>query len=195
MGSLLLASQSPRRAELLRQLGVRFSVSAAAIDETPGDGEAPHVYVQRMAREKARAVTLPAQGWVLAADTTVICDAAILGKPPDHAAAVAMLKQLSGRSHWVCTAVCLRGEGRELQRAVHTEVEFCELHSATIEAYLDSGEPWDKAGGYGIQGLGGALVRRIEGSYSNVVGLPLCETRELLHSVGLPTALSAGSAS
>lgn len=184
---LVLASRSPRRADLLRQLGVDFSVRAAGIDETPLPGEAPADYVQRLARDKARAVDAgPA---VLAADTTVVCDAAILGKPADRAEAEAMLRRLGGRRHTVLSGVCLRGHGRELLRSVSTAVEFCPLTPALIAAYIDSGEPWDKAGGYGIQGLGGALVRRIDGSYSNVVGLPLCETREMLQALALPTAL------
>jgi septum formation protein len=191
---LLLASRSPRRAELLRQIGVAFEVRVPDIDEMPHDAEAPESYVQRLALEKARAVAADDGCAVLAADTTVICGAAILGKPRNHDEARAMLRQLSGTRHSVCTAVCLRAVGREHQCTVTTEVEFCVLGAAMIDAYIGSGEPWDKAGGYGIQGLAGALVRRIDGSYSNVVGLPLCETRELLEAAGIPTALGRGDA-
>lgn len=190
---LTLASQSPRRAALLQRLGVSFVVIPANIDESMGDGEGPLQYVQRMARQKAAAVSDGCDGVVLGADTTVIIDGDILGKPADAAEASVALARLSGRTHRVVTAVCLAAHSGIELCCVETAVEFCELSPANINAYIASGEPWDKAGGYGIQGLGGALVTRIEGSYSNVVGLPLVETRTLLEAAGISTALSMQS--
>lgn len=188
---LVLASASPRRRDLLTLLGVHFRSDAADIDETPLDGETPADYVQRMACEKAVTVALKTQtsAAVLAADTTVVLDDEILGKPVDHAEGLAMLARLSGREHRVMTALCLVYRGENATRLVSTEVSFATLDRATCEAYLATDEPWDKAGGYGIQGLGGALVRSIRGSYSNVVGLPLAETRELLVQNSIATAL------
>lgn len=189
--TLVLASASPRRRQLLQQLGVAFECHPADINETPLPAEKPEDYVQRMACEKARAVVqrLGDTRPVLAADTTVVLDDAILGKPQDYAEGLAMLARLSGREHRVMTALCLLFEGVEASCLVITGVTFAALDLATCKAYLASGEPWDKAGGYGIQGLGGALVRSIHGSYSNVVGLPLAETRELLARHGVVTAL------
>ncbi|MCB1842618.1 MAG: septum formation inhibitor Maf [Halioglobus sp.] len=189
--ALVLASASPRRHHLLQQLGVAFECCPADIDETPLRAETPEHYVQRLACEKARAVAqrLGDTRPVLAADTTVVLDDAILGKPQDYAEGLAMLARLSGREHRVMTALCLVYEGSEACCLVTTEVTFAALDLATCKAYLASDEPWDKAGGYGIQGLGGALVRSIHGSYSNVVGLPLAETRELLACHGVVTAL------
>jgi septum formation protein len=189
MRRLTLGSQSPRRAELLRQLGVEFTVLPAHIDETPAPGEDPVAYVERMAREKAQAVRAAGATCVLAADTTVICAGESLGKPTGVDSARAMLERLSERDHDVCTALCLdRGGARSLV-TVHTRVWFCRLGPATIDAYLATDEPWDKAGAYAIQGLAGAFVARIEGSYSNVVGLPLRETRELLATANIATGL------
>tara|TARA_B100001540_G_scaffold298985_1_gene303001 strand:- start:639 stop:1241 length:603 start_codon:yes stop_codon:yes gene_type:complete len=195
---LLLASASPRRRQLLQGLGVEFSCVAADIDETPAAREAPADYVQRMAQEKARAVAArpQAQGClVLGADTTVVVEEDILGKPADHMQGLAMLARLSGREHQVLTAVCLLGPRGAQTELVQTAVEFVTLDRATCEAYLATDEPWDKAGAYAIQGLGGALVRAIHGSYSNVVGLPLAQTRALLAANGVVTALdpSAGA--
>lgn len=189
---LILASASPRRLELLAQLGVTCTCEPADIDETPGVGEAPADYVQRMAREKAAAVAARHAGSdcvVLAADTTVVIDDDVLGKPRDHFNGLAMLARLSGRIHSVMTAVCLRHEDVEECELVETRVEFVQLTRDTCEAYLATDEPWDKAGGYAIQGLAGAFVRSIEGSYSNVVGLPLAETWQLLASHGVATPL------
>ncbi|MBM4227604.1 MAG: septum formation inhibitor Maf [Gammaproteobacteria bacterium] len=189
---LLLASRSPRRAELLRTLGVAFVVVDVEVDETPRSGESPPVYVERLARAKAEAGraasgnALP----VLAADTTVVCDEEILGKPADAADASRMLRRLSGRWHSVFTGVALAGAGLATV-VVETRVCFRELTETEIAAYWASGEPADKAGAYGIQGLGGALVARIEGGWSNVVGLPLAETLTLLGREGIPHALSA----
>ncbi|MCB1747700.1 MAG: septum formation inhibitor Maf [Gammaproteobacteria bacterium] len=184
-----LASRSPRRAELLGILGVEFEIVVADIDETPWAGEVPPVYVERIAREKAAAVTCD-DAVVLAADTCVAVDELIFGKPRDHADARRMLRALSGRWHAVHTAVALRAPGGTMQAVVvSTRVEFAPLDDALIDAYWASGEPADKAGAYGIQGLGGALVTRIEGSYSAVVGLPLAETRALLDGEGVRHAL------
>lgn len=189
---LLLASRSPRRAELLRTLGVVFAVVDVEVDETPSTGESPSAYVERLARAKAEAGRAASDDVlpVLAADTTVVCDQEILGKPADAADAARMLRRLSGRWHSVFTGVALAGTGLTTV-VVETRVCFRELTEAEITAYCASGEPADKAGAYGIQGLGGALVARIEGGWSNVVGLPLAETLTLLSREGIPHALSA----
>jgi len=189
---LILASRSPRRAELLRQLGASFAVIDVEIDEAPGAQEAPADYVRRLARAKAEAgrAAHGNTGAVLAADTSVALAGRLFGKPRDAADGAAILSALSGRRHEVHTAVAL-ATGRGVEACVvATVVEFAPLDAAVIAAYWASGEPADKAGAYGIQGLGGALVTRIEGSYSAVVGLPLCETRALLDSAGIPHALS-----
>ena len=190
--SLILASASPRRRELLTQLGVSYLCDPADIDETTRAGETPEDYVRRMAQEKAAAVAVrfPAPQYaVLAADTTVVIDDGVLGKPRDHFHGLAILARLSGRQHSVLTAVCLHSAAGFSCELVETQVEFTQLSREICEAYLATEEPWDKAGGYGIQGLGGALVKSIQGSYSNVVGLPLCETWQLLASNGIATAL------
>lgn len=187
MSLLILASASPRRQELLAQLGVHFAVDPADIDESAQPGEAPQDYVVRMAREKAMAVQARRGSAepVLAADTTVVIDDDILGKPADHFSGLGMLARLSGRTHSVITAVCLVHAEDCAEVAVETHVSFINLTRELCERYLATDEPWDKAGGYGIQGLGGALVQRIEGSYSNVVGLPLAETWALLSAHGV----------
>ncbi|MFV0477176.1 MAG: Maf family protein [Parahaliea sp.] len=188
---LILASASPRRFELLRQIGVQATVQAADIDETPLSGEAPSDYVLRMARNKAHAVAAGADTHtvVLAADTTVVIDGDVLGKPVDYMDALAMLARLSGRTHEVMTAVCVVTEGRVEDIQVTTKVSFANLNRALCEAYLATDEPWDKAGAYGIQGMGAILVSAIEGSYSNVVGLPLSECWHLLSACGVQTGL------
>lgn len=191
---LVLGSASPRRRELLSRLGVRFSVHAADIDETPLPSEAAAVYVERMAREKAAAVAACYAADarpVLAADTSVVIDGDILGKPRDHFDGLAMLARLSGRTHRVITGVCLYTGPEPAFVLVETGVTFTTLDRASCEAYLATEEPWDKAGSYGIQGLGGAFVSRIDGSYSNVVGLPLCETWQLLRAQGIATTLGS----
>ena len=190
--SLVLASASPRRRELLDQLGVHFLVEPAEIDESRDDREPPGEYVLRMARDKALAVAtrFGDEGRVvLAADTTVAIGDDVLGKPRDHFDGLAMLALLSGRTHSVFTAICLRGPAGISTELVETRVEFIQLSRATCEAYLATDEPWDKAGAYAIQGLAGAFVRSIQGSYSNVVGLPLCETWQLLQAHGVATML------
>jgi len=188
---LILASASPRRRQLLEQLGVDYLCDPAAIDESAVAGEKPEDYVRRMAREKAAAVAArhPSSRWVLAADTTVVLGDDVLGKPRDHFDGLGMLARLSGRGHSVLTAICLHGAGEAQGELVETRVEFVPLSREVCEAYLATDEPWDKAGCYAIQGLGGAFVRSIHGSYSNVVGLPLSETWQLLKTAGITTAL------
>lgn len=183
---LYLASTSPRRAELLAQIGVAFQSCAPAVDETPQPGEMPTAYVERLARAKALAVQAPeAHACVLGADTAVVLDGRILGKPVDKQDGIAMLRALSGRRHQVLTAVAVAQDGACLSEVVSTEVCFRALSEAEIQAYWASGEPCDKAGAYGIQGLAAVFVTRIEGSYSAVVGLPLCETARLLARCGI----------
>ncbi len=188
---LHLASRSPRRAEYLRLLGVDFALVDVDVDESQQPREAPADYVQRVALSKARAgsAQLLSGAVVLAADTTVSLDGEIFGKPRDALDGPAMLARLSGRWHEVYTAVVVGVDADHHIEVVKTRVEFRVLDAAVIEAYWRSGEPNDKAGGYGIQGLGGALVKRIDGSYGAVVGLPLCETVALLEKVGISHAL------
>lgn len=189
---LILASASPRRATLLSQLGVRFETDSADIDETPHSGEKPDDYVQRMADSKSAAVAARYNlddYWILAADTTVVIEGDVLGKPMDRFDGLATLARLSGREHTVMTAISLRGGDGCHSRLVETQVQFIQLDRQVCEAYLATDEPWDKAGAYGIQGLGGAFVSGIQGSYSNVVGLPLAETWQLLAAHGIHTAL------
>ncbi len=184
---LVLASQSPRRRELLAQLGVALEVQPADADESVLPGEPPHEYVLRVAREKARAVAGPV---VLAADTAVVLGREVLGKPRDAEDARRMLRALSATSHEVLTAVCVRRTqpalAVELDVVVTTRVRFARLGDAEIDWYVSTGEPLDKAGAYAIQGAGGAFVLGVEGSVSNVVGLPLAETAELLARAGFP---------
>ncbi len=179
---IALASASPRRRELLAQLGVQFELVNAGIDETPLPDEAPATYVQRLALAKARAGLnqLSVARPVLGADTIVVADGPILGKPADFAGFSQTMQRLSGRSHQVMTAIALVSDSRVLADLVCTQVWFRPLTAADIRWYWQTGEPQDKAGGYGIQGLGGRFVQRINGSYSAVVGLPLCETEQLL---------------
>jgi septum formation protein len=187
MPSIILASASPRRAELLQQIGLNFSVRPADIDETPARDETPEQYVERLAREKALAVAGSSpECLVLGSDTSVVLDGTILGKPTDPADARATLARLSGATHQVMTAVALATEGQCESVLVITEVCFRQLSTAEIEAYVASGEPMDKAGSYGIQGLGGIFVSELRGSYSAVVGLPLQETAALLAGAGYP---------
>ncbi|MDF2179125.1 Maf family protein [Aliiglaciecola sp. CAU 1673] len=184
---LVLASQSPRRAELLRQLQIPFSQLSTNVNEAVRDGEMPQDYVVRVARDKAE------MGWrqaghidpVLGADTAVVSRNHILGKPQDQADFERMMGLLSGTTHQVMTAVALRNERGLKHRLVITEVSMKVLSKAEMDWYWQSGEPTDKAGGYGIQGLAGRFVTRIVGSYSAVVGLPLYETAELLREHNL----------
>lgn len=184
---MILASSSPRRKELLTQIGVRFKVAVEPVDETPLQGESPAAYVSRLALAKARAVSqkYPASV-VLGADTTVVLHDAILAKPDDEAHAFRMLSQLSGQTHQVLTAVALVQGGVQRVECVATNVQFRPLTEAEIRTYVATGEPLDKAGAYGIQGKGAVLVAFIQGSYSNVVGLPLTETSALLNEFNVP---------
>ena len=184
---LVLASQSPRRLELLKRIGiVPDAVLPADIDETPLKGELPAPYVSRIAAGKAAAVQTPG-ALVLAADTTVAAGRRILAKPEDEAEARAMLQLLSGRRHKVLTAVTLvDAEGKARHRLSTTTVAFKRFATDEIDAYIASGEWEGKAGAYGIQGRAEAYVRFLSGSYSNVVGLPLYETRALLEAAGYP---------
>jgi len=185
---LILASASPRRLELLQQIGiVPQEVLAAAIDETPERGEVPRAYAMRVAREKGKAVfTQRPEAIVLSADTVVACGRRILGKPENEAEARAFLQLLSGRKHRVYTAVSLYSpDGREWHKAVMTHVMFKRLHAAELDAYIASGEWQGKAGGYAIQGRAAAFVPSLNGSYSNVVGLPLAQTFALLSAAGI----------
>ncbi|PQZ95621.1 MULTISPECIES: nucleoside triphosphate pyrophosphatase [Pseudomonas] len=190
MNSLYLASGSPRRRELLTQIGVPFTVVSAAIDETPLADESDVSYVERLARGKA-AAGLAALGnsvgaCVLGADTAVIVDSKILGKPVDQADALAMLMALSGREHEVLTAIALADGQRCETVCVSSRVRFRDVSVEEATAYWHSGEPQDKAGGYAIQGLGSVFVAGLNGSYSAVVGLPVCETAQLLQHFGIP---------
>jgi septum formation protein len=171
---LILASASPRRAQLLTAAGIRFETRAADVDETPRPGELPGAYVQRLAREKAEAVARSAPGrLVLGADTTVVVDRRLLAKPSDAAGAREMLEQLAGRPHEVLTGVALAGVGDTAVAVASTTVWFAPMTSEDIAWYVETGEWHDKAGGYGIQGRISRFVARIEGSYTNVVGLPV----------------------
>lgn len=187
---IYLASQSPRRRELLAQIGAPFEAFAVDIDETPAASESPESLVMRLAREKARAgrSLLVERGQplhpVLGADTVVVCDGEALGKPRDRDDGLRMLERLSGRSHQVLSAVALAGE-QEWCECVATRVHFRPIERDEMERYWATGEPQDKAGGYGIQGAAAVFVRAIEGSYSSVVGLPLCQTAELLRRAGV----------
>lgn len=193
MTSLFLASGSPRRRELLTQIGVPFNTVSAAIDETPLVNESPAAYVERLAREKAQAgrlqllKSIPDGAFcVLGADTAVVLDERILGKPVDEADALAMLMALSGRAHEVLTAIAIIDAGRCETRVVRSQVRFRNISKQEASLYWASGEPRDKAGGYAIQGLAAVFVTGLNGSYSAVVGLPVCETAELLGHFGIP---------
>lgn len=185
---IVLASVSPRRAELLKQIGVLAQVMPSNVEE----GEASYPWenwVMELAKAKALAVKVQDDDVVLAADTIVIHNSHVLGKPVDNEEAKNMLSILSGSNHEVMTGICV-AKGRATERKIYQDVEitkvfFRELTIEEIDAYVNSGEPLDKAGAYGIQGLGGLLVERIEGCYSNVVGLPLVKTMKLLRKCGV----------
>ena len=189
--SIYLASRSPRRAELLQQMGVLFSVVPADIDETPHAMERSDAYVKRLAIEKAQAgyALVLQKAWfempVLAADTTVSIDGEILGKPQDDGDAYRMLSLMSGRWHEVHTGIAVAQAGHVAMEISSTMVQMADLSDAVIRAYIASGEPKDKAGAYGIQGIAGSLIKRIEGSYSGVMGLPVYETAKLLKQAGI----------
>jgi len=195
---IYLASASPRRSELLRQIGVEFSLLSVEVDESPNAGEKPAPYVLRLASEKARRGCESLQGrpeaCVLAADTAVVLGERILGKPRDREHAMAMLDSLSGREHEVMTAVAMcRGRLVET-RLSSSRVTFRAISAEERIAYWSSGEPRDKAGGYAIQGLGALFVEDLRGSFSGVVGLPLFETAQLLALVGMNPLLDGATA-
>ena len=172
-GTLVLASQSPRRGEILRQAGIPFVVRVASVDETPLPNERPEEYVVRLAEWKAMAVEAAPEEIVLGADTTVVLGGAMLGKPSDAGEARHMLVRLSGRRHQVLTGICLRRGGQAIRDWATTQVWFSAMSRREIREYAASGEPMDKAGAYAIQGLASRYVERIEGCYFNVVGLPM----------------------
>lgn len=191
---LRLASASPRRRELLSQIGVPHIITGAHIDESVLDAERPHDYVQRMARTKAEAVwsqdpSLP----VLAADTTVVLDGIVFGKPEDRADAYRMLGLLSGRTHEVLTAVALASAGGLALRVSVSSVRFRVLTETEIAAYWETGEARDKAGAYAVQGLAAVFIESLTGSYSGVMGLPLFETSELLRAAAVPYWCTMGA--
>lgn len=189
ISSIYLASASPRRQELLRQIAISFEVVSPNVIETPQHGESAPVYVARLAQAKARAglrllvdrsVTLCP---VLAADTEVVLDGEILGKPNDRAHGIEMLRRLSGRTHQVLTAICLLHQDEIHEAISESRVTFGTLTPMDIDRYWESGEPVDKAGAYAVQGRAAAFIERIEGSYSGIVGLPLFELTQLLRRV------------
>jgi septum formation protein len=183
---ICLASSSPRRRELLSQIGVPHVVAGADIDETVLPGETPRAYVTRLAREKALAVRGAGQRLpVLAADTTVVVDGRVFGKPRDRADAIYMLGELAGRKHEVLTAVALATAQGVIERLSSNTVCFRKISPEECASYWETGEPRDKAGGYAIQGLGAVFVESLTGSYSAVMGLPLFETGELLQAAGI----------
>jgi len=170
---LVLASQSPRRSQLLRNAGFHFRVRARPVEEVRSPGETPLDYAVRLARDKAGAAWENAEEVVLGADTIVVLEESVLEKPRDAADARAMLAALSGREHWVITGICLRHRKGEILDSASTRVRFAHLDAREIDEYVDSGEPMDKAGAYAIQGLGSKFVEGIEGCFFNVVGLPV----------------------
>ncbi|HJP99715.1 MAG TPA: Maf family protein [Rhodanobacteraceae bacterium] len=184
---LYLASQSPRRRELLAQLGVRFELVDVDVPEVRARDEAPRAYVERVAREKALAgseqcAARDPSAVVLGADTEVVLDGRVFGKPRDEADAAAMLHALSGRTHRVVSVVCCAHRAKAETAVCESEVTFAALDDAAIASYVATGEPFGKAGGYAIQGMAAAFISRLSGSYSGVMGLPLFETAGLLRA-------------
>ncbi len=184
---LVLASQSPRRAEILRNAGIPFTIRAAEVDESLLEAERPGPYVRRLAEAKARAIDSAPDEIVLAADTTVAILGEILAKPVDKADARRMLHLLSGRRHEVLTGICLRQGEHAIRDQATTAVWFAPLTEAEIDDYVNSGEPMDKAGAYAIQGLGSRFVERIEGCYFNVMGLPISQVWRHLKVLSEPS--------
>jgi septum formation protein len=184
--AIVLASASPRRRELLQQIGLSFEVQPANVDERAPEPLPPGALVEYLARIKAEAVAKARPGdLVIGSDTIVVIDGEVLGKPADRAEAIAMLHRLNGRQHQVMTGVALVQGARQLVAHEVTEVFFRTLTDAEIERYVDSGEPMDKAGAYGIQGRAGAMIAGIRGDYFNVVGLPLARLTQMLSSFGV----------
>jgi septum formation protein len=185
---LILASASPRREEMLRLLGLRFSILHSDVDEAPSPGELPEHYALRLSEAKARAVSGMRPGhWILGADTIVTIDGELLGKPRTTDEARCMIRKLSGREHTVITAFTLVNSERAevIRRAVASRVRFKDVPDDEVEWYVATDEPYDKAGGYAVQGKAAFLVSGIHGSWTNVVGLPLCEVVEALKGLGL----------
>jgi septum formation protein len=184
---LILASASPRRRALLSELGLSFEVVPSTVPETPASGESAEDFARRVAREKAMEVAGRCPGaCVLAADTIVVVDGLVLGKPSDRADARRMLQVLSGRTHLVLTAVAVvDSSGKHTEALVSSEVAFRPLSAGEIDAYLDTDEPYDKAGAYAVQGSARRFITAVRGSYTNVVGLPLDEVRRLLRGCGV----------
>ena len=183
---VILASQSPRRRELLTLVGITHEVQPADIDETPWPGELPIPHTERLAIAKARVIaSREPDALVIAADTIVVVDGDILGKPADQAEARAMLRQLSGRSHEVCTAMAVAVDNDVQAQVVRVSVRFRELDDTTIAHYVETGEPMDKAGAYGIQGYGATIVEHIEGDYFAVMGLSLITVVRLAQRMGV----------
>lgn len=190
---LVLASASPRRSELLRAAGYVFETDPADTDETVRPGEPASDYAMRVARDKARVVSARRpDAVVIAADTIVVVDGAILGKPADRDDAASMLARLSGRLHAVLTAVVVAANGRDACHLEETSVRFARLSPEEIAWYASSGEPLDKAGAYAVQGLASRFVTGIDGSYSNVVGLPVAAVHKLLRDIGFDDIGAAG---
>jgi len=185
MTRLVLASASPRRAALLREAGWAFEVAPVDLDETLRPGETAQAYVERLAQAKAAAAaSKDPEAVVLGADTTVVVQGQVLGKPLDSADAARMLRLLSGRTHDVLTGICLRKGLRSLVHVESSRVRIAALSDAEIEWYIGTGEPFDKAGGYAVQGLASRFIEAVEGSYSNVVGLPVASVNSLLKQLG-----------
>ena len=191
---IVLASQSPRRKELLGRMGLEFVTQASKIDESAFDGLEARELVATLSREKAQWIArqLDGETLVIGADTVVVRDGAALGKPKDAEDAVAMLLSLPGRDHQVCTGVTVCRGDRVLTQVEETQVTFRDLTEAEVRQYVSTGEPMDKAGAYGIQGLGGLLVEGIRGDYSNVVGLPVCRLGQMLKDFGVDCLALAG---
>ena len=191
---IVLASQSPRRKELLGRMGLKFVTQASKIDESAFDGLEARELVATLSREKAQWIARQLEGetLVIGADTVVVRDGAALGKPKDAEDAVAMLLSLSGRDHQVCTGVTVCRGDRVLTQVEETQVTFRDLTETEVRQYVSTGEPMDKAGAYGIQGLGGLLVEGIRGDYSNVVGLPVCRLGQMLKDFGVDCLALAG---
>jgi septum formation protein len=190
---LVLASKSPRRHQILRDAGIPFVVRTADVPEHRRPGEAPMDYVRRLAEEKAFAAPLNAGEVVLGADTVVVIDDHVLEKPRDVADARRMIKLLSGREHEVITGICLRTESQKIVDTAVTRVRFVKLSEQELQAYAESGEPMDKAGGYAIQGLASKFIDRIEGDYFNVVGLPVALVYRGLRDISVPERRQSGS--
>ena len=192
---LILASQSPRRYDLLTQVNLDLEVIPSEVNEEFTEGETPGEHVLRLAEAKAIKIgTLHPDRWVLGADTVVTIDHLVLGKPKDREEALGMLKQLSGKEHRVLTGlfVCHRKKGKQDRLLVQTAVRVKPLTLLEMEWYVRTGEPFDKAGGYGVQGVGAFMIESVHGSYTNVVGLPLCESIELLDRLGAARMTESG---